>query len=138
MRLALGGPDAPRAIAGLLKLAREAENENVRLAAWKELLERGFGKAPVDVDIEFRGQLVAGVADFTRLSDAEVQMLAGLAAKSMGLPSLDDPADAIDAETVDVNEGQTSDNDVEQQPAQTRALTKIAGTQLPSALEGNA
>ena len=32
------------AVLSIVKLAREAENEQTRLAAWKELLDRGWGK----------------------------------------------------------------------------------------------
>jgi len=43
------GPDAVRAIA---KLAKEADNDATKLAAWRELLDRGYGKArqPVSGD----------------------------------------------------------------------------------------
>ncbi len=44
------------AIAALVKLAKESADERVKLAAWKELLDRGFGK-PV--------QPVSGAGDET-------------------------------------------------------------------------
>ena len=40
----LAGRHGREAIAAILEIARSAENEQTRLAAWRELLDRGFGK----------------------------------------------------------------------------------------------
>ncbi len=45
---------AEEAIEGLVTLMRTAENENVRLGATKEILDRALGKAPQHVDIPAR------------------------------------------------------------------------------------
>lgn len=41
---ALAGKYGKEAIEGILELARNAENESTRLAAWNDLLDRGYGK----------------------------------------------------------------------------------------------
>ena len=41
---ALAGKHGKEAIAAILAIARTADNEQTRLAAWRELLDRGFGK----------------------------------------------------------------------------------------------
>ena len=48
---ALAGKHGKEAISALLVLAREGDNENIRLAAWKELLDRGYGKPAQSVEI---------------------------------------------------------------------------------------
>ena len=40
----LAGIHGPEAVTAILQLARSAENEQTRLAAWRELLDRGYGK----------------------------------------------------------------------------------------------
>ncbi len=40
----LAGRHGREAIAAILEIARSAENEQTRLAAWRELLDRGYGK----------------------------------------------------------------------------------------------
>ena len=40
----LAGKHGKEAVAAILTIARSAENEQTRLAAWRELLDRGFGK----------------------------------------------------------------------------------------------
>ena len=37
---------APEAMAELTRLAKEADNETTRVSAIKEILDRGYGKAP--------------------------------------------------------------------------------------------
>lgn len=44
---ALAQKHGPEAIAELARLAKSAESEQARTAAIKELLDRGYGKAPV-------------------------------------------------------------------------------------------
>ena len=41
---ALASKHGPAAIEAILVLAKTAENETTRLAAWRELLDRGYGK----------------------------------------------------------------------------------------------
>ena len=48
---------APMAIAELARLSKSAENEATRVSAIKELLDRAFGKATQQVDIEHSGEL---------------------------------------------------------------------------------
>ena len=45
-----GSPD--EAAQGLLEIARTAKRDADRIAAWKELLDRGWGKAPAFASIE--------------------------------------------------------------------------------------
>ena len=40
------------AASGLLEIARTAKRDADRIAAWRELLDRGYGKAPAFVSIE--------------------------------------------------------------------------------------
>lgn len=40
------------AIEGLVKIAREAKQARVRLLAWQAVLDRGFGRAPVSVQVD--------------------------------------------------------------------------------------
>lgn len=42
---ALAQKHGPEAIKGIVKLAKSAENEGTRLAAYNSLLDRGYGKA---------------------------------------------------------------------------------------------
>ena len=42
----------PQAAQGLLEIARTAKRDADRIAAWKELLDRGWGKAPAFASIE--------------------------------------------------------------------------------------
>lgn len=49
---ALAMKHAPAAMAELARLAVNAESEAARVAAIKELLDRGFGKAKQSMDIE--------------------------------------------------------------------------------------
>ena len=39
-------PHTPGAVTELVRLAKEADNETTRVAAIKEILDRGYGKAP--------------------------------------------------------------------------------------------
>ena len=50
-RDALGGSPA-EAAQGLLEIARTAKRDADRISAWKELLDRGWGKAPTFASIE--------------------------------------------------------------------------------------
>ena len=45
----------PEAIREILVLAKTAENETTRLAAWRELLDRGYGKPPQYAEIGSKG-----------------------------------------------------------------------------------
>jgi hypothetical protein len=51
---------APAALAELARLAASADSESARVAAIRELLDRGFGKArqAVELDGELRARLV--------------------------------------------------------------------------------
>jgi hypothetical protein len=48
----LAGRHAPSAIAELARLAKKAKNESTRVAAIRELLDRGYGKARLGLEIE--------------------------------------------------------------------------------------
>jgi len=48
---------APAAFAELARLATHAANEQTRVAAIKELLDRGFGRPPQSVTAEHTGEL---------------------------------------------------------------------------------
>ena len=50
-RDALGGSPA-EAAQGLLEIARNAKRDADRITAWRELLDRGWGKAPAFASIE--------------------------------------------------------------------------------------
>jgi len=51
---------APAALAELARLATSADSESARVAAIRELLDRGFGKArqAVEIEAELRARLV--------------------------------------------------------------------------------
>ncbi len=48
---ALAQMNAPAAIEELVRLSTEAENETTRVAAIRELLDRGYGKAQAGIDL---------------------------------------------------------------------------------------
>jgi hypothetical protein len=48
---ALAQPHGPDAVAALAKIMTESESDSARIAAAKELLDRGYGKAKQLVDI---------------------------------------------------------------------------------------
>ncbi|MCA0358723.1 MAG: hypothetical protein LCH78_18065 [Proteobacteria bacterium] len=60
---ALAMEHAAKAMSELARLATEAESEAARVAAIKELFDRGFGKARqgVDIDASVTGELTANL-----------------------------------------------------------------------------
>lgn len=52
---ALAQVHASKAMTELARLATEAESEAARVAAIKELFDRGFGKAKQDLDVGLKG-----------------------------------------------------------------------------------
>lgn len=61
----------PEAIAAIHELARTSPDEKVRLAAWRELLDRGIGKAPQSITGEGgEGQAVIYVSSGVPRGDA--------------------------------------------------------------------
>ncbi len=40
----MAGKHGKEAIAAVLELARNGDNETIRLAAWRDLMDRGYGK----------------------------------------------------------------------------------------------
>ncbi len=51
----LASAHGPEAIKAILALAKTAENETTRLAAWRELLDRGYGKPAQFSEIGSKG-----------------------------------------------------------------------------------
>ena len=51
----LAGEHGPEAVAAILTIARTAESETTRLAAWRELLDRGYGKPAQYSEIGSKG-----------------------------------------------------------------------------------
>jgi len=52
---ALASAHGPEAIEEILVIARSAENETTRLAAWRELLDRGYGRPAQFSEIGTKG-----------------------------------------------------------------------------------
>jgi len=64
----LAGQYGPAAIAELARLATEADSEQARVSACKEVLDRAYGKSPLNrepIDIDYR-------ADDEQVSDLEI------------------------------------------------------------------
>jgi hypothetical protein len=59
---ALAQQHAPEVVAELARLALSAQSEQARVAAIKELLDRGFGKATQAVDLNANVQLGTGAS----------------------------------------------------------------------------
>ena len=51
----LASKHGPEAIKAILALAKTAENETTRLAAWRELLDRGYGRPAQFSEIGSKG-----------------------------------------------------------------------------------
>ena len=47
----------PQAIRAIQKLAKHAQSEQVRLAAWKEILDRGYGKPLATATVQETGKI---------------------------------------------------------------------------------
>ena len=54
---ALARESAPAAVKELVRLSTGAENETTRVAAIKELLDRGYGKPQAGVDLNVSGEM---------------------------------------------------------------------------------
>lgn len=68
---ALAGKYTDAAMAELGRLATKADSETARVAAIKELLDRAFGKAPVSVDMNAKGDITIKVMRFGRDNASE-------------------------------------------------------------------
>jgi hypothetical protein len=69
-----------RAIIGLASLAEGAESESARVAAWKELLDRGYGKSPQAITHSGDSQNPLAVKDVSDIDRAK--LLAFLVSKA--------------------------------------------------------
>ena len=54
---ALAQSYGPRAIREIAKIAKETKNEQTRLAAWRELLDRGYGKPLATATVQETGKI---------------------------------------------------------------------------------
>jgi hypothetical protein len=80
------------ALATLVGLMRSAENDTVRLAACREILDRAFGKAPISADLTITpGDDDRPKPDYSKLTDDEFDALDALLTKA-----LDDPCPVYD------------------------------------------
>ena len=61
---ALAMQHAPEVMQELARLATQAESEAARVAAIKELLDRGFGKAKQSIDADVNATLVVEIVRF--------------------------------------------------------------------------
>jgi|SRR6266700_3988224 len=77
----------PAAFRELVRLAAHAENENARVAAIKEILDRGYGKSTVYAEVKVSG-------DVRELTDAELIAIATAGGKAPD-DERDEPRPAI-------------------------------------------
>lgn len=49
----------PRAITAILDLAEKSTDDKVRLHAWRELLDRGYGKPSQHIEADIRSDVAA-------------------------------------------------------------------------------
>lgn len=100
------GPD--EIAAGLLDIARNAKADRDRVAAWRELADRGWGKAPSYVAVDGLDPLeLDGLAqEIARLEDEVKQRRQRKAATASGSPEVSDTAGSPSLEPLDVAVGQ--------------------------------
>lgn len=75
---ALAREHTPRAMEELARLATEAQSEAARVAAIKELLDRGYGKATQPISGDDDAPPVRHALDTGRLSEAALREIAAL------------------------------------------------------------
>lgn len=64
----------PEMVEGLVRLAKGAESEAARVAAMKEVLDRGYGKAPQHVSIETDAYNMTGEQLARELASAAAEL----------------------------------------------------------------
>ena len=75
---ALAQQHGPEAIAGLVAIAANRKYQpTARVMAWREILDRGYGRAPMYVDVTHHVR-----PDLSRLDEAELAQLEAMLAKA--------------------------------------------------------